>query len=37
MPFVNQKVFLQYGFKFSNVKVVDWGILGRIPDGQPII
>ncbi len=37
MPFVNQKVFLQYGFKFSNVKVVEWGILGRIPDGQPII
>ncbi len=37
MPFVNQKVFLRYGFKFSNVKTVDWGILGHIPDGQPII
>ncbi len=37
MPIVNQQVFLRYGFVFSAVKTVSWGILGRIADGQPII
>lgn len=37
MPIVNQQVFLRYGFKFSAVKTVSWGILSQIADGQVII
>jgi hypothetical protein len=37
LPFVNQVIFTHLGFKFSQVKIIDWGILGKIPDGQPII
>lgn len=37
MPFVNQVVFTRLGFNFSQLKIIDWGILGKIPDGQPII
>jgi hypothetical protein len=37
MPIVNQQVFLRYGFKFSAVKTVSWGILSQIIDGQVII
>lgn len=37
LPFAHQRAFSRYGFKASDIKIVQWGILNQIPDGQVII